>query len=174
MRTMAGKISEEATSLERRNRWIYLPPTIHLCAHLISYIGLLIPNLQYFAFLFTFVLVADLPISIPAYLFGWRYSGFAVMWIFTGGTLWWYVLSRAVNALFIRYARQHGPQLRSRKKAVRSPAIAAGSSAGAKCPPRGKTVQRWMLYTRSRYERGGSPSGTVSCAKTPNAVGVPT
>src|SRR6476646_4044145 len=66
------------------------------------------------------------------------------------------------------------PELRSRKKAVRSPAIAAGSSTGAKCPPRGKTVQRWMLYTRSRYERGGSPSGTVWCAKTPNAVGVPT
>src|SRR5208282_1286001 len=46
------------------------------------------------------------------------------------------------------------------------------SSAGAKCPPRGKTVQRWMLYKRSKYERGSSPSGTVWCAKTPNAVGV--
>jgi hypothetical protein len=64
------------------------------------------------------------------------------------------------------------PQLRPRKKAVRSPATAAGSSAGAKCPPRGKTVQRWMLYKRSKYERGSSPSGTVWCAKTPNAVGV--
>jgi hypothetical protein len=53
------------------------------------------------------------------------------------------------------------PELRSRKNAVKSPATAAGSSTGAKCPPRGKTVQRWMLYTRSRYERGGSPSGTV-------------
>ena len=70
--------------------------------------------------------------------------------------------------------RQQGPQLRSRKKAVRSPATAAGSSTGEKCPPCGKTVQRWMLYMRSKYERGGSPSGTVSCAKTPNAVGVPT
>src|SRR5437899_9652111 len=66
------------------------------------------------------------------------------------------------------------PELRSRKNAVKSPAMAAGSSTGAKCPPRGKTVQRWMLYTRSRYERGGSPSETVWCAKTPNAVGVPT
>jgi hypothetical protein len=53
------------------------------------------------------------------------------------------------------------PQLRLPKKAVMPSAAAAGSSAGAKCPPRGKTVQRWMLYTRSRYERGGSPSGTV-------------
>ena len=69
---------------------------------------------------------------------------------------------------------QYEPQLRSRKKAVKSSATAAGSSAGAKCPPRGKTVHRWMLYTRCRYERGGSPSGTVWCAKTPNAVGVPT
>src|SRR6266480_5421247 len=66
----------------------------------------------------------------------------------------------------------HGPQLRSWKKAVMSCATAAGSSAGAKWPPRGKTVQRWMLYTRCKYERGGSPSGTVWCANTPNAVGV--
>src|ERR1035441_1575201 len=65
--------------------------------------------------------------------------------------------------------REHGLQLRTWKKAVRSAATAAGSSAGAKWPPRGKTVQRWMLYKRSGYERGSSPSGTVWCAKTPNA-----
>jgi len=41
--------------------------------------------------------------------------------------------------------RQHGRQLWSRKKAVSSPATAAASSTGAKCPPLGKTVQRWML-----------------------------
>ena len=34
------------------------------------------------------------------------------------------------------------PQRRSWKKAARSCATAAGSSAGAKCPPRGKTVHR--------------------------------
>src|SRR5438105_2913149 len=51
------------------------------------------------------------------------------------------------------------PQLKSWKKAVMSCATAAGSSAGAKCPPRGKTVQRWMLYRRSKYERGSSPLG---------------
>jgi hypothetical protein len=33
-------------------------------------------------------------------------------------------------------------QRESRKKAARSPANAAGSSAGAKCPPREKTVHR--------------------------------
>jgi hypothetical protein len=64
------------------------------------------------------------------------------------------------------------PQPRPRKKAHKSAATAAGSSAGAKCPPRGKTVQRWMLYRRSKYERG--TSGTVWCAKTPNAVGAET
>src|SRR5580765_8956875 len=72
----------------------------------------------------------------------------------------------------VHYRSCAWPQNRPRKKAVRSPATAAGSSAGAKCPPRGKIVQRWMLYRRSKYERGGSPSGTVWCAKTPNAVGV--
>ncbi len=60
----------------------------------------------------------------------------------------------------------------SRKNAVKSPATAAGSSTGAKCPPRGNTVHRRTLYKRSIYDRGGSPSGTVSCANTPNAVGV--
>src|SRR5258705_11899108 len=64
------------------------------------------------------------------------------------------------------------PELSSRKNAAKSLAMAAGSSIGAKCPPRGKTVQRWMFYTRSIYERGGSTLGTVWWVKTPNVLGV--
>src|ERR1700746_3001072 len=81
---------------------------------------------------------------------------------------------RSRDLLRLPKSRRFYRELRPRKKAVRSPATAAGSSTGAKCPPCGNTVQRWMLYARSTYERGGSPSGTVWCAKTPNAVGVPT
>jgi hypothetical protein len=76
---------------------------------LTSYLGLLIPSLQYFGILFTFVLIADIPVSIPAYLFGWKYSALAVVWVFIAGTLWWYWLSRAANALFTRYVRRNEP-----------------------------------------------------------------
>ena len=95
--------------MDRPSKWVYVPPSVHLCACLISYLGLLIPSLQYFGILFTFVLIADLPISIPAYLFGWRYSALAAAWVFIAGTLWWYGLSRAANALFSRYARRNQP-----------------------------------------------------------------
>jgi hypothetical protein len=95
--------------MDRSTRWVYVPPSVHLCACLIGYIGLLIPSLQYFGILFTFVLIADLPISIPAYIFGWRYSALAALWVFVAGTLWWYWLSRAANALFSRYARRNHP-----------------------------------------------------------------
>jgi hypothetical protein len=40
--------------------------------------------------LFTFVQVADLPISLLSYLIGWKYSALAVIWIFVAGTYWWY------------------------------------------------------------------------------------
>jgi hypothetical protein len=76
---------------------------------LASYVGLLIPCLQYFGIVFMFVLMADIPVSIPAYLFGWRHSALAAVWVFTAGTLWWYWLSRAANALFTRYARRNQP-----------------------------------------------------------------
>lgn len=41
--------------------------------------------------------------------------------------------------------RFYGTSLGYGRKWVRSSAIAAGSSTGEKCPPRGKTVQRRML-----------------------------
>src|SRR5260370_26704248 len=93
--------------MKRPSRWVYLLPSLHLCACLTSYAGLLIPSLHYFGILFTFVLIADLPVSIPAYLFGWRYSAPAAVWVFVAGTLWWYWLSGAANALFTRYARRN-------------------------------------------------------------------
>jgi hypothetical protein len=38
-------------------------------------------------------MIADLPISLVAYLLAWRYSLFAAIWIFIAGTTWWYFLS---------------------------------------------------------------------------------
>jgi hypothetical protein len=58
----------------------------------ISYVGLLIPSLEFLGIVFTFVLMADLPISLPAYFFGWKYSALAVTWILSralfGGIYW--------------------------------------------------------------------------------------
>jgi hypothetical protein len=53
--------------------------------------------------LFSFILLVDLPISIPAYALGWRYSAIAVVWVFVAGTLWWYLLGKGVEALFLKF-----------------------------------------------------------------------
>jgi hypothetical protein len=92
--------------LGRQSRWVYLLPTIHLCACFVSFIGLVIPSLQYVGRLFTFVLVADLPISLPAYALAWKYGALGVAWIFVAGTFWWYLLGRAGVALLNRFRRR--------------------------------------------------------------------
>src|SRR6185312_15846448 len=60
------------------------------------------------------------------------------------------------------------------KKAAISCASSLGSSRAAKCPPRGMTVHRRTLYSRSTHSRGGTASRTYSLAKTAIAVGTPT
>ena len=97
--------------MERPSRWVYLLPSLHLSGCLASYFVLLIPGLKYLGILFSFVLLADLPISIPAYLFGWKYPALAAIWIFLAGTLWWYLLSRGVIAICARSVRgnREGP-----------------------------------------------------------------
>jgi hypothetical protein len=87
-------------ALQGLRRWVYILPSIHLCACLISYSGYVIPSLQNLAILFPFILLADLPVSIVTYSLGWKYPSIAVLWIFVGGTLWWYLLSRGVDFLF--------------------------------------------------------------------------
>jgi hypothetical protein len=84
--------------------WVYALPSLHLFVCLISYVGLFVPSLQDFGILFPFILLADLPISIFAYAFGWKYPAVAVMWTFIAGTLWWYLLSRGAKALISRFA----------------------------------------------------------------------
>ncbi len=85
--------------MSRNRGWIYLLPCLHLCVCSISYLGVLLPSLQYFAILFEFVLLADLPISIVTYLVAWKYPGFGVIWTFVVGTAWWYLLSRGLELL---------------------------------------------------------------------------
>ena len=96
----------------RPSRWVYVLPSLHLCACLVSFIGLVIPSLHYMGILFTFIQVADLPISLLSYLIGWKYSALAVIWIFVAGTFWWYLLERGVRVVFLRFTRRNEPQAR--------------------------------------------------------------
>jgi len=72
----------------------------------LSYSGYVIPiaALQNLMSLFPFILLADLPFSAVAIGLGWKYPALALIWIFVGGTLWWYLVSRAakfvINTLF--------------------------------------------------------------------------
>jgi len=86
-------------SVRQPSRWVYLLPALHLCACTVSYVGLVIPGLQYLGILFTVILLVDLPISVLSYALGWRYSAIAVIWIFVAGTLWWYLLARGAQFL---------------------------------------------------------------------------
>jgi len=95
----------QVTPLARHSRWVYLLPSLHLGACLLTFIGFVIPSLQYLAILFTFIVLADLPISVPYYALAWKYGGLAVTWIFLAGTIWWYVLSRAADTLLERFRR---------------------------------------------------------------------
>jgi len=93
--------------MDRTIRWRYVLPSLHLLACLVSYVGLLLPSLQSLGILFTVILMADLPISLPAYFLGWKYQAFAVTWVFVAGTLWWYLLGRAVQAVFLWFAHRN-------------------------------------------------------------------
>ena len=92
--------------MDRPIRWRYVLPSLHLLACLLSYVGLLLPSLQSFGILFTVILMADLPVSLPAYFLGWKYPAFAVTWVFVAGTLWWYLLGRAVQAVCLWLAHR--------------------------------------------------------------------
>src|SRR5271168_3064948 len=87
-------------SPRKKQSWIYFLPGLHLCACLFSMVGLVIPPLQFLGRYFSFLLIADLPVSILTIALLWRYSTFAWVWILVAGTLWWYLLSRCADVLF--------------------------------------------------------------------------
>jgi len=94
--------------MDRPGRWVYVLPSLHLFACLASYVGLLIPSLQRLGILFSFLMLADLPVSIPAYALAWKYSTLAAIWIFVAGTFWWYLLGRGAE-FFMNFMRRRKP-----------------------------------------------------------------
>ncbi len=80
-------------------RWFHFLPIFHFCVCLISYVGLLLPNVQNLGKLLALIVLVDLPISLPAYFLGWKYPAPALVWVLIAGTFWWYVLGGGVKFL---------------------------------------------------------------------------
>jgi hypothetical protein len=89
-------------------RWVYILPVLHLCACFVSMTGYVIPSLESWGIAFTYILMLDIPISVVAYALAWKYPAIATIWIFVVGTLWWYLLSRAIELVFDKFIDQ-GP-----------------------------------------------------------------
>lgn len=81
----------------RHRRWVYVLPTLHLLACTISDVGLVVPQLQFLGIVWSFIMLADLPISLLAYALAFRSTPVAALWIFVLGTLWWYFLSCVIE-----------------------------------------------------------------------------
>ena len=85
-------------------RWVYLLPALHLGACFFALLTYLLPpGLQFLAIVWTYIMLADLPVSFLAYLLAWQYGGLAMIWILVAGTLWWYLLSRGAAFLLAEF-----------------------------------------------------------------------
>jgi len=62
-------------------RWVYLLPIVHLFVSLISMIGMITLRLSSLGVAWSFTMLADLPISLVAYMVAWKYSWLAALWI---------------------------------------------------------------------------------------------
>lgn len=66
---------------------------------LIGIVGTLVPEVNYLAFAWSLVFLADFPISIVPVILIWKYSLLAGLWLIVLGTLWWYLLCLGVERL---------------------------------------------------------------------------
>jgi len=82
---------------------------LHLLAMVLSYIGLFIPSLSFAGRAFSWILPADLPISLPVYALAWKHAALALGWILVAGTGWWYLIGLAVRALLAALGNKSGP-----------------------------------------------------------------
>ena len=98
--------------LRVRNGWVYFLPGLHLCACVFSMVGYLIPSLQYLGIVWTFVMLADLLISLVAFAVAWNHSAVATVWILVVGTLWWYLLSCGAESALRRLKASRETPLR--------------------------------------------------------------
>jgi len=72
-------------------------------------LGYLWLGLQYLGIVWTFVMLADLPISLVAFGLAWKHGLLAAMWVVVAGTLWWYILSRVAEYAFNKFRLRDAP-----------------------------------------------------------------
>jgi len=83
-----------------RFHWFYWPPLVHLAICLIALVGYALPGFQFLGILWSLVTVADMPVSIVTTGLAFSQHGvLAGIWATVVGTLWWYLLCRAVAFL---------------------------------------------------------------------------
>ncbi len=105
------RLVQRAGTLTRQAHpdWIYFLPILHFCACSMSTLRYFVPGLQYLVVIWDFVMHADFPISLLAYALTPKYAALAAIWIVLAATLWWYLLSRAAEALFYNLAQRQKP-----------------------------------------------------------------
>jgi hypothetical protein len=82
---------------------LYWLPLIHFAVCIIAMLGYAVPHLQFLGILMGFVNVVDLPISLVAFALSFHHDVLAWMWTVVVGTLWWYLLGRAVQLLASKF-----------------------------------------------------------------------
>lgn len=91
-------------------RWVYVLPTLHLCSCLM--LPLAYPTKHdALAIVWAFVMLADIPVSFPAYVLAWKYELSAATWIFVVGTWWWYFLSQFLFKAIRRFNQRNEPPI---------------------------------------------------------------
>jgi hypothetical protein len=94
---------------QARPDWVYFLPILHFCACLMSTLRFFVPGLQYLSVMWDFVVRVDFPISLVADALTPKFAPLVAIWIVVAGTLWWYVISRAAETLFYKFARRKKP-----------------------------------------------------------------
>ena len=93
----------------RHFRWVYVLPILHLCVFAVANLGIFIPARQSLGVLETYLIAADLPVSLVVFALAWHYPVLAEMWIMIVGTLWWYFLSRLLEMGVHKLLRKDPP-----------------------------------------------------------------
>jgi hypothetical protein len=75
----------------------------------VANLGIFIPAFQTPGILETYLIAADLPVSLVVFALAWQYPVLAGIWIMVVGTLWWYFLSRLLEIGVRKLLRKDSP-----------------------------------------------------------------
>ncbi len=95
-----GEISSELMNTTRR--WVYVLPALHLLVCAVLLFGSYVLGWSTAGLLWGFLVLLDLPASLPYYFAAWSHGTMAALWIIVVGTIWWYLVSRAIDRLMTR------------------------------------------------------------------------